>query len=169
MTKKIIQTIVLLLLLVVFPVFSWLFLRDGLQYRLDAKARLITKAILPQDSPACMPGKIQILYEEKSDGWNERLKPIADRFADRMELLIFRPVDSLAVGSTKDSLQKSWLQSNRSDEFRNAVFLVDTICNLRMTYDLTQDKDMGALAEDIAFLLPIEKDKDYLLKREREK
>ena len=169
MTKKIIQTVVLLLLLVVFPILSWLFLRDGLQYRLDAKARLVTKANLPESSNACLPGKIQVLYESEGKGWNERLKPIADHFADRGEILVFRSIDSLSVGATRDSLQKSWIQSNLADDYRNAIFLVDTTCALRMAYDMTQDRDMGALAEDITFLLPIEKEKDYLLKREREK
>ena len=169
MKKKIIQTVVLLLLLVIFPILSWLFLKDGLQYRLDAKTRLVVKANLPENSTACLPGKIQVLYEDKEGSWRNRLKPLSDHFADREEILLFRAVDSLAIGSTRDSLQKSWIKSSHTGGFHDAIFLVDTTCSLRMTYDMTQDKDMAALAEDITFLLPLEEEKDYLLKREREK
>lgn len=169
MKKKVLQSVVLLTLLVVFPILSWLFLRDGLQYRLDAKARLATKAELPQDSPICLPGKIQVLYEDHPEGWQKKLKPIADHFADRNEVLIFRSLDSLTNQSTRDSLQKSWTNSLLENDYKNAVFLVDTTCVLRMAYCYTEDQQMAALAEDIAFLLPLEKEKDFLVKREREK
>lgn len=169
MRKKVLQTVVLVSLLVVFPLLSWLFLRDGLQYRLDAKARLVIKAELPPDSPACFESKIQILFQDEMDSWNTRIKPVADHFADREEILVFRSVDTLAMGSTRDSLQKAWKNSGLDADFQHAVFLVDTTCSLRMAYDYTADPQMAALAEDIAFLLPLEKEKDFLVKREREK
>ena len=169
MPKKIIQTIVLLLLLVVFPLLSWLFLKDGLQYRLDARERLTNKAKLPESEPGCIQGKIQVIFQDRPGKWNNRLQPIAQHFSDRQDILAFRALDSLETGRTIDSLQKAWTECNLSGTYDNAVFLLDTTCAIKMAYQVDSDADMAALAEDIAFLLPMLKDKDFLIKREREK
>ncbi|MBK8501782.1 MAG: hypothetical protein IPL46_05990 [Saprospiraceae bacterium] len=169
MPKKIIQTVVLLLLLVVFPLLSWLFLKDGLQYRLDAKERLSIKSQLPKSERGCLQGKIQVIFQDKPGKWINRLQPIAQLFTDRHEILTFRALDSLETGQVVDSLQKAWIQSNLDGLYDNAVFLLDTTCAIKMAYKADSDDDMAALAEDIAFLLPIQKEKDFFIKREREK
>ena len=167
MKKKIVQTVVLLLLLVVFPILSWLFLRDGLQYRLDAKDRLVVKSHLPVDSKLCKPGPIQVLY---TPGKLDRIKPISDHFADRKEILMFNSLDSVSINNvTQDSLEHAWSKSSLVDQYQDAIFLIDTTCAIRMAYDAKVDEQMASLVEDIAFLLPIEKEKDFLVKREREK
>lgn len=169
MKKKVVQTVVLLLLLVVFPILSWLFLKDGLQYRLDVKERLTQKATLPNNSDACSPGHIQVLYQNVEGAWDGRLKLIADQFHDRSEDVLFRPVDQLANDTARDSLQVSWDRSDLDGSYHDAVFLVDTTCALRMAYDVRSDDGMSELMADLIFLLPLEKEKDLLLKREREK
>jgi hypothetical protein len=169
MSKKIIQTIVLLLLLVVFPLLSWLFLKDGLQYRLDVRERLAVKAQLPKSEPGCLQGKIQVIFQDKPGKWTNRLQPIARHFSDREEILTFRALDSLETDRMVDSLQKAWVQSSLNGTYDDAVFLLDTTCAIKMAYNVDSDADMAALTEDIAFLLPIQKEKDFLIKREREK
>ncbi len=169
MSRKVIQTVVLLLLLVVFPILSWIFLRDGLQYRLDARARLAPKSYLPADSKTCRQGRIQVFFQGNSQAWEGRLQSIADHFSDRSEILFFAQMDTLPAASLNDSLQKAWSLSGLDGSFHNAVFLIDTTCAVTRGYELNSDQDMAALAEDIAFLLPLEKDKDFLIRREREK
>lgn len=167
MKKKIVQTFVLLLLLVVLPILSWLFLRDGLQYRLDAKDRLVVKSHIPVGSKVCKPGTLQVLYPS---GKLDRIRPISDHFADRQEILVFNSLDSVAISNvTRDSLQRSWSKSSLLDQYHDAIFLIDTSCAIRMAYDANVNEQMASLVEDIAFLLPIEKEKDFLVKREREK
>ena len=169
MPKKVVQTIILLLLLVVLPILSWVFLRDGLNYRIDARARLTPKTYLPENSGAFNKGKIQVLYSGSSDAWESRLSAIASNFNDRKEILLFGQMDTLQMVPLKDSLQKAWHLSGFEGLYENAVFLIDTTCAVTRGYELYNDQDMAALTQDIAFLLPIEKDKDFLVKREREK
>jgi hypothetical protein len=169
MSKKVLQTVVLLLLLVVFPILSWVFLRDGLQYRLDARARLIPKAYLPADNKICQQGKIQVFYQGNSQAWEGRLQSLAEHFSDRSEILLFAQMDTLSANSLNDSLQKAWSLSGLDGSFHDAVFLIDTTCAINRGYELYSDQDMAALAEDIVFLLPLEKEKDFLIRREREK
>jgi hypothetical protein len=124
---------------------------------------------LPKSEPGCLQGKIQVIFQDKPGKWANRLQPIAQHYADRQEILSFRALDSLETKLAVDSLQKAWSKSNLSGAYDNAVFLLDTTCAIKMAYQVDSDADMAALAEDIAFLLPMLKDKDFLIKREREK
>jgi hypothetical protein len=168
MSKKVVQTIVLLLLLVVFPSVSWLFLKDGVRYRMDARANLNAKALVPQNSPLYERGKLKVLYNTSNPVFQGRIKPIAEHFGDRTEILSFVDLDETKLW--RDSLdQVIELSGHTNRDYEKYAYLIDTTASLVQGYFLEDDKDMAALAQDIAFLLPLEKDKDFLIKREREK
>jgi len=169
MSKKILQTAVLLLLLVVFPILSWFFLKGGVDYRMAARGKLDPKALVPEGSPLYERGKIQVLYASDNDGQRERMQPILDNYEDRGDILEFEPLRDDLSGNMLDSLRKTLLVLGKSEELESHAFLIDTAASIVQAYYMVEDAEMARLVEDIALLLPLEEDKDFLFKREREK
>ena len=167
MSKKVVQTIVLLLLLVGFPLVSWLFLKDGVQYRIDARANLSSKALIPVSSSIYGRGIIQVLYDHSDPAMTSRMAPIVSHFEDRNDILSFKDLNEYVT--LRDSLEKVLMIMEQSANYSDYAYLIDTTASIVQSYLVEDDTDMAALAQDIAFLLPLEEDKDFKIKREREK
>ncbi len=169
MSKKILQTAVLLLLLVVFPVLSWFFLQGGVDYRMAARGKLDVKALVSKQSPLYLRGKIQVLYQSDNEALKERMRPILENYEKRGEILKFEPLRDDMPAGMLDSLRKTLLILGKGGDLKSHAFLIDTTAAIVQAYYMSEDREMARLVEDIALLLPLEEDKDFLFKREREK
>ena len=164
MPKKILHTLILVLLLVLLPVFSWYFIRGGLEVRLDARERLSGKATVVGEN--CSPGQIQIFYPVEKEN---RINTIRKHFHDQTILVSFVRLPWEIPTALSDSLTKVWTLVHDTKPSSDAAFLVDTSCAIVNAYDVDIDGQLANLAEDIAFLLPLEEEKDFMIKREKEK
>ena len=169
MSKKIIQTIILLILLVGFPLVSWIYLRDGLDFRMNAIKALQPKAALPPSADSLhQEGTILIWYDQ--DGpFGKRMDPVISHFDDRTDV-VFTHFPDRSYHSLHDSLEKVLaLTGEEADAFEDKVFLVGQGGFIRASYHLKSDDQMGDLTEHIAFLVPLDPEKDFEFKRETEK
>ncbi len=166
MKRKHSQILVLVLLLVVFPAVSWLYLRKGLDYRLEHLERLQPKVTVPAGE-LFEVGAIQVIYSSSAN--ESRLDPIREHYEDLDSVLRFVSYDYDIQPASLDSLDKAWKLAELSSDFADAVFLTDTSNQILHCYRLLSEEDLVSLGEDIAFLLPPEPEKDFDFRREREK
>ncbi len=169
MQRKIVQTLILLLLLVVFPLVSWIYLRDGLNYRLNILDELRPKSEIPASSDFFDTRAIQILYSNARTEYSDRLAPIMEHFSDQGSMVQFKHFDYQAQGAFRDSLMKVWENKYPSASFGESVFLADTSNQILQCYRLEEDQDVAALTEHIAFIIPRDPEKDFDYIPEKEK
>lgn len=169
MQRKIVQTIILLLLLVVFPLVSWIYLRDGLNYRLNVLEELKPKSEIPSSSDFFDTRAIQILYSNSRAEYTDRLAPIMEHFSDQGSMVQFKNFDYQAQGEFRDSLLKVWEGKYPSASFSESAFLADTSNQILHCYRLDEIDDVSALAEHIAFIIPRDPEKDFEYRPEKEK
>lgn len=169
MQRKIVQTIILLLLLVVFPLVSWIYLRDGLNYRLNVLEELKPKSEIPASSDFFDTRSIQILYSNSRAEYGELLAPIMEHFSDQGSMVQFKNFDYQAGGAFRDSLLKVWEGKYPSASFAESVFLTDTSNQILQCYRMEEEKDVATLTEHIAFLIPRDPEKDFEYRPEKEK
>ncbi len=168
MSSKVLQTVVLLVLLVAFPLVSWIYLRDGLNYRLDALSQLETKAHLPADSLLHQPGEITIWYDQQSIH-SDRMEIVKAHFDDRTDV-IFMDFPELSKNSLVDSLQKVLtVTGSEATNIQGYAFLIGQEGSIRQKYILASEDALGDLTEHIAFLVPPDPKKEFKFKREEEK
>ena len=169
MQRKVLQTIILLLLLVVFPLVSWMYLRNGLDYRLNILDQLKPKSEIPISSDYYGNPAIQVLYSNGQSFYDDRLKPIADHYIDQGSRVQFKSFDAATQGPFQDSLMKVWSDKYPNNSLTGSVFLTDTSNQILQCYRLEVDEDVAALAEHIAFLIPRDPEKDFEYIPEKEK
>jgi len=167
MSKKIIRTSVLLLLLVVLPAVSWLYLSSGLDYRLTNLERLSPKSQAMDSLGIYRPGRLQVIYGSRDA--SERVRPIMETFSDQDSVLVLIVLDQSVSQSTLDVFSDVWSKSGYQADISEGVFLTDFQNRIIQCYRLNKDEDMARLSKDIAFLLPLEPEKDFEFKREKEK
>lgn len=168
MLKKIWQTLVVVLLFIVFPLTSWMYLRKGLNYRLEALAKLEVKASLPADSEYYELGRMQVLYN-MGQGGSKQFESIADLFKDRSDALHFKQLDAADQSASKDSMMSVWRLKYGPDQFNRSVFLIDTNSQILNSYMVGDENDMVLLTEHIALLLPSEPKQSLEFRPEKER
>ena len=168
MPKKIIQTLILLVLLVGFPLVSWIYLSGGLNFRLNAIEALQPKASLPFEIDSLhIKGNILIWYDHSNKSANN-MQSVKAHFADR-EDVIFSDFPLLLHSDLKDSLTKVMEFTSRGDELQSFAFLVGQLGQIRGNYLLDSEDQLGDLTEHIAFLVPPDSERDFEFRREVEK
>ncbi len=169
MSKKIIQTIVLLILLVGFPLVSWIYLRDGLNFRLNAIEALQPKANLPPSADTLHTEGIIVVWYDVNGPLKNRLDPIKAHFNDRTDVM-FENFPNRSYPSVRDSLHKVMELTGRGRaDIEDCAFLLGQEGKIRGSYLLDNDDQMGDLTEHIAFMVPLDPEKDFEFKRESEK
>ena len=163
MQKKIIHTVILLLLLVGLPLGSWYYLRTGLDYRLDRLEKLEPKGVLSSDY--FEQGWIHVITP--SSAATTKLDPIKEYFSTNPKLK-FEIIDDQRFG-VNQVFESVWEAAGKSSDIKNGVFLTDTSNQIIGAYQIDDESDLAELSEDIAFILPPEPEKDFEFKREQER
>ncbi len=168
LSKKIWQTLVLLALLVGFPLISWLYLRDGINFRIQTIQDLHPKTQIADFYSGSDSTQLSIWYPER-EGMQEKIDLIQRHFQDRDDL-IFQSFDrNLNFPSAFDSLEAVLHRGGELDEVSQYLFLIDSLGAVRSYYRWDQADDLSRLVEHIAFLLPPEPERDFDFRREPEK
>jgi len=168
MPKKITQTLVLLILLVGFPLVSCIYLRDGLNFRINAIDALQPKADLPISSDTLHTDGIILIWYDAKGPFVERMRPVQAHFDDRIDVVFENFPDKFNL-PLQDSLRKVMELTGRGGPFKESAFLVGQKGKIRGNYLLDSDDQLGDLTEHIAFLVPLDPEKDFEFKREAEK
>jgi hypothetical protein len=164
--NRILSVVILLLLLVGFPLASWLYLQKGVDYRVDVLAVLSPKVKLP-DAYAHQ-SDVRILFPDND--LQKRLEPIQDHYANRIDLIFDPIITSNLDSDLKNALLQTLKVCNKKSwNLDETAFLCDTAGNILFAYGIPEDEELARLAEHVAFVLPPEEKKDMLIKREREK
>jgi len=165
-TQKAATITIVLFLLVGLPLSSYLYLRKGMNFRLDAIETLTVKSHLPNDAEGVGSKNVHIFYSE-----NESRLPLVDsvriHFRDH-PMLQFSPFGQEGVSLT-DSLEAAHRVSEAPGDYSEYIYLVnrqDAIVNCYNPENLDQVKK---LINHIAFLLPPEPKKDFDFRRTKEK
>ena len=168
MSKKIVQTLILLALLVGFPLVSWIYLSDGLNFRLNAIEALQPKAGLPHLKDSLhRDGQILILFDRQHP-LAVKMDKVMAHFDDRIDVT-FVNYPSPIMPMLRDSLDKVMEMTGHSGDLETTVFLIGQQGKIRRNYHLASDDHLGDLTEHIAFLVPPDPEKDFEFRRELEK
>ena len=151
-----IQYVVILLLLVLFPFISWLYLKNGIGFRKQALEELSTKSEFNKsmlDSVAVnqLAGKIALV---DINGSRENLSKIYDQFKESTDFVILSSKSGYNVLLGQNELE------NLKATFKDVSFvLIDNEGMIRRTYS-ENDDEMKQLVIHIATLIPfVEKKK----------
>lgn len=146
---KYLKSFLLFALLVLFPFFSWYYLRGGINYRKQALQELENKTALPSEVQSIfaptMEDQITLFNMGGSESSVLKLK---EQFGKVPE---FRSID---LTQSSDSLAIIVRQSLGTYQ-NQAYLLVDDSMRLRRTYAET-DEDLKLLVKHIATLLPFD-------------
>lgn len=165
-TGKITTIIIVLVLLIGLPLSSYLYLRKGMNFRLDAIGALTVKSHLPAEATALSSETVQILYSDEA-----RNLPLVDsvrsHFGDHV-LLQFVPYTNESSSLT-DSLILAHSLCNTTDDYNDRIYLVNRQDAIVNCYDPSNLTEVKKLINHIAFLLPPEPEKDFDFRRSTEK
>ena len=146
---KYLKSLVLFAILVLFPLFSWYYLRGGINYRKQALQELQNKTSLPSEVQSIYAPTMedQITLFNLGGSASSVLK-LNEQFGKVPE---FRNID---LTQTSDSLANIVRQSLGAYQ-NQAYLLVDDSMRLRRTY-VENDEDLKLLVKHIATLLPFD-------------
>jgi hypothetical protein len=152
-----IQYLVILLLLVLFPLISWLYLKNGISFRKQALNQLssvtsFNNNILDSTTVSRFAGKIALI---EIDGAKESLDKINDQFKESSDFVILTSKCGYKVQLGNNEI------SNLKAEFPDRSYiLIDNEGKVRRTYMDNRDNEMKQLVIHIATLIPfVEKKK----------
>jgi hypothetical protein len=176
MKKYIIATAVVLLL-IVFPLVSWLYLDSGLKYRKEIRLELANKGkvALPLSNELGLLEKTTVIHSYSPGNKNiiQKIKRFKNQFDDVEDFQIISLLNTATLYNPEDSID--WKMVSYPDSasytdlfFSNNFTLIDTGANIRNYYN-AQDTSIRNLIEHIAFILPVKKDLDIELRRKKEK
>lgn len=149
------------ILIVVLPAGSWYFLQHGLDWRREKRVELVPKGNLLTDH-----------------SWNDEQKVLlTNAFKDKTSLVSFTQKYSdneLAVleqfkdAYTFQSHNKSTLEIQLDKIYDANYLVIDTSMNVRQKYIGQGEQILARIIEDIALLLPKQKEKDIKMKNSNE-
>ncbi len=168
---KVFQALAIVVILIVAPLGSYLFLKGGFVYRMDSVQQLLPKdtstaekALI--DSLRTRSTKVKLVYTSKNDNPQKQrlLKKIDDRIVDReyFEIISFgdkpmeHPTDKIMYYSTMKDIIK---------DLENEYYLIDTLGRLRYKYDFTTGID-DSLIRHLSVVIPMEKRRTIQLNRD---
>ncbi|MCB0646342.1 MAG: hypothetical protein KDC49_06745 [Saprospiraceae bacterium] len=146
---KYIKSFLLFALLVLFPFFSWYYLRGGINYRKQALKELENKTALPAEVQSIYTPTMEDQITLFNMGGSESsISKLNDQFGKVPE---YRSID---LTQASDSLAIIARQSLGTYQDK-AYLLVDDSMRLRRTY-VENDEDLKLLVKHIATLLPFD-------------
>lgn len=155
---KVLKAIAVFILIVGFPLGSWLFLQQGLDWRRVKRAELEVKMDLKQGVPLSMDEKKAMMsvldgsttFVVLGESYSESDKAIIDQFKDAF--------------SFQSKLQAEVSNSFGATFSNDDYLLIDTAMMLRQRYSGNHDSIYSRIVEDIALLLPKQKEIDIKMK-----
>lgn len=181
MKKNWFTPLIVILLLVVFPAISWIYLKKGFNYQKSNFEKLKLYGALPVDSLAsrdgCFttlaPGEVTLLVVGNPENQSQILElaaKLSEQFAatQKFKFLVWSPVSPYSGNKNveaclPDSASITLLQSNygASTAFANGkeLMIIDARLQVRKYYRLGIDEDEKELVTHIALLLPKEKER----------
>lgn len=186
MKVKYLVATAIVIILIGLPIGSYLYLRSGFMYRLEALQTLESKGDFP-DSLLCLNSssdlqstklnrKTLLLAQFKDTGHEEELKNnlrlLNDQFSDSKTFQMVWLLDSSVNKSLNQDLDilNCNVDKLQLDELflDNELMLVDTSLQIRNRYSYSAER-FKKVVEHLAIILPREKRKNIVLQRESEK
>lgn len=166
------KSILLIVLLIGFPLISYLYLKSGYNFRLEALKQLEPKEeiadfsypMLSSDrliSLSDIKSKVTIIYNADANNSEGMLNPIFDKFSDRKEFQVFGfSLDSTVILQSQNN---RWTILNGEYIWDSQLALVDTSATIRSYYTI-DSSEFHLLARHIPIIMPREKEKDIVMK-----
>ena len=187
--KKHFNTVLILILIVGFPLGSYIYLKGGFNYRKEILDEVTVKGefddFLKNDYFNPKKGHT-ILFAKFDDKDTEKIKKLAkvleqfdanksfkivgltEEINQNLES-IFQTEFNATQGLLIQNLPQTILEKNSLNiEGRNAM-LVDTASQIRAYYDLSLMSDLNKMIEHVSTVLPRKVEKDIVLERDKEK
>ena len=151
MKKGVLQLAVIVMLIVVIPAISWVYLKNGLSYRLDKRSELVPIKLVNNWEKDSFDHKYLVLYSGTSTVLDD-MDRLQSMFDDRPGFVIVQ----------------STLSFPRIELEPNSAQLIDSVGQVLHEYNM-QDEDIFAqLARHLVYLAPVEKRKDFEFRRKKE-
>lgn len=190
---KTIRILFLTMMVVVFPLISWLYLREGIDFRKNALNEMEPIANLENlafpvfevevGGKVDFPAPYYVIVElDKSDSLiSNSLTGISTQLGQVPSVVLIAIIDK---SNPAFQFSDSWVLIDRNDPlavqlksataelpeytFGKAVYLIDSKRQLRNIYNLTDMEQMRDFAVHAGVLLPIKNQKDLVFKRKAE-
>lgn len=176
---KSIRVIAILALLILFPLISYIYLRQGYYFRLDALRELEPKSKIadfnfesfdPQTTYdiSDLAGHVSLLYNNDNASSVGMLLPIYEEFSHREDFqLIGFTIDSSNFQQAQNNNlpSKQWKFANAPYQWEKQVTLIDTSGTIRNSYDLDSSSFLS-LGQHIPIVLPRKKEQDIKMKKQ---
>lgn len=173
---KSIRAIAVLSLLVLFPLVSYLYLRQGYYFRLNALKELESKTKLSEFNYKSidpqvtydfesLSGKTTLLYNHDVDQSKGMMDPIYNEFSHRDDFQVIGFTQDTTHLNTQNSVLESsqWKIANAKYKWDKQVTLVDSGGYIRNYYAL-DSLSFLSLGQHIPIILPRKKEKDIKMK-----
>ncbi len=148
------------MLVVVLPAGSWYFLQHGLEWRREKNIELVPKGNLLTDNQWTDDEKktLTLLFKDKTS-----FLSFSQTYSDKeLELL-----DQFKDAYTFQSFNKSTIDIPLHSVYDANYLLVDTSLNVRQKYIGQGEQILSRIIEDIALMLPKQKEKDIRMKNSK--
>lgn len=177
-TRKIVRACLIIMILVLFPLISWMYLRGGIEFRKEALAALTEKAaigqvfLINQNSKEYILGAGNkrvfacfLISESTSEEVLNNIAAYHQQFkaTGEVDVLIFSDSDQVPAILDMEDVQLLNSEQDSNAEFLNQlkaisesgdVFLLDIAGNLRNFYEYDGDKAFRNLVTHTAVLIP---------------
>lgn len=158
---RLISWVVLGLFIVVVPLISWYYLKQGLDYRKNALHELLPKDSISQslDTLGILKGKTTIIVLGEKAGVATLLQPIREQFknAESFNVVSYYPIDGCI------QLPEKYLEPLYTKYHQHSFVLIDTSMRIRNFYS-DDMSDVRKMIEHIAIVLPRVKESDIKMK-----
>lgn len=165
--KKGIPIFAFVIFLVVIPLFTWLNLRKGLDYRLQLRNELVVKdsVDLKLDTLHLLSNKTNILILKSFDRVNDFVSAIDEHFSKEQSVNFY---SNGFIHESFHVLPEGYFLDIINKYDRQTFILVDTSGYIRNTYS-DKSEDIGKLLEHTAVLIPGKKRPTIELKSQKGK
>ncbi len=162
---KITTIAIVLILLVGLPLSSYLYLRKGMNFRLDAIEALDVKSHLPAGEKNPELSGVRILYfPEAAEA--TLVDSVKEHFSNHT-MLFFDAVDE-GEAALNDSLRVAHEMCKVDGQYNDFIYLVNRKDAIVNCYDPNDLLAVKKLINHIAFLLPPDPEKDFDFRRSKE-
>jgi hypothetical protein len=155
MSNKITKFLVLTLFLVIFPLVSYLYLKRGVQFRMDVISELKTKT--PMTTPLTSQGNVILDYKNKCtlvdlNANDAKVNQIYGQFKDAkgFQFLSMKNVEENPSHIVPDSASQAYLLGQYPGQ---QFMLIDSLGNMRKLYK-DNDEELKKMVVHITALLP---------------
>lgn len=174
---KSVGIISILALLILFPLISYLYLKWGYNFRLEALQELEPKGeiqidptpfFLKQDTfqNIDFEGRVTIAYNGSTE-FSSMVEPIFEEFSHREEFLVLSMNSDSSINNeilSKFNIGDQWVLLNADYPMEKDLALIDTAGVIRNYYNV-DSLDFKNLGKHIPIVLPRKKEEDIVMKK----